>query len=182
MWQQWWMQLVAQTGRGSEGVSLRLYRESDLESVVRLFTDSVHQLARDHYDAAQRDAWAPRPPDMAGWKLRLAGLTTLAAEAGGQLLGFICYEPDGHVDLLYTAPMAVRRGVASALYHEVEVALTAHGVNEVLAEASLVARVFFECRGFSVMEEQYVQRRGQTFLRYAMRKSLVDQCSHAMDR
>lgn len=175
------MQAVAQTGRGSEGISLRPYRESDLESVVRLFTDSVHQLARDHYDVAQRDAWAPRPPDLAGWRLRLAGPTTLVAEAGGKLPGFISYELNGHVELLYTAPLAARRGVASVLYHEAEVALVARGVSEVFTEASLVARPFFERQRFSVTEEQYVQRRGQKFLRYAMRKSLVDQRPSAVN-
>lgn len=176
------MQEVAQTGHGREDFSLRPYRESDLEAVVVLFTESVHELACYHYDAAQRDAWAPRPPDLENWRLRLASLTTLVAEAGEQLLGFICYELDGHVDLLYTAPLAARRGVASALYREVEVALAPGGVSEVFTEASLVARPFFERQGFSVTEEQYVLRRGQKFLRYAMRKSLVDQRPSAVNR
>jgi putative acetyltransferase len=149
---------------------IRPYRESDAEAVALLFTDSVHHLASSEYDASQRAAWAPIPPDLNFWTERLGRLQTLIAEEDRQLAGFISYEQNGHIDLLYTSPAHARRGVASALYRAAESDLARHGISEIFTEASIVAHPFFERFGFHVVEEQCVQRRGVTFRRYAMRK------------
>lgn len=154
---------------------IRPYCESDLEAVALLFTDSVHHVANRYYDANQLAAWAPRPPDLNSWTARLASVETLVAETDGKLAGFISYELNGHIDLLYTAPLDCRRGVASALFRHAEAAIAGRGIPEIFTEASLAARPFFERFGFKVTEEQSVQRHGVTFRRYAMRKSLIAQ-------
>lgn len=107
---------------GPEG-ALRRYREGDLQALVRLFTDAVHRLAGGYYTAAQLAAWAPQPPDLNGWTARLASLETLVAEIDGELAGFIAYEADGHIDLLYTSPAYCGRGVAAALFRQAEAEL-----------------------------------------------------------
>jgi putative acetyltransferase len=154
---------------------IRPYRESDLDALVSLFTASVHHLAASHYDADQRAAWAPRPPDLGSWTKRFARLQTLVAEADMKVAGFISYEQNGHIDLLYTSPAYSRRGIALALYREAEARLSREGIPELFTEASSVARPFFERCGFRFVEEQCVQVRGVTFRRYAMRKSLATQ-------
>lgn len=152
---------------------IRPYRESDLEAVALLFTDSVHHVANSHYDLDQLAAWAPRPPDLRSWKARLAPLKTLVAETDGKLAGFISFEFNGHIELLYASPLNCRRGVASALFRHAEAAIAARGVADLFTEASLAARAFFESVGFKVIEEQCVQRSGITLRRFAMRKSLT---------
>lgn len=151
---------------------LRPYRDSDLTAVVELFTASVHGLAAPGYDAAQREAWAPRPPDPEAWRTRLAGLRAVVAEDDGGPAGFVAYSEGGHVDLLYVAPGQARRGVASRLLAHAEAALAATGVRELTTEASLVARPFFEARGYHVVDEQTVERGGVALPRLAMRKTL----------
>ena len=154
-------------------MKIRSYTDDDLAAVAALFTASIHGLATGHYDAAQRAAWAPQPPDLDEWRRRLQGLNTLLAETQGRLAGFLAYAEDGHVDLLYTAPDSPRKGVASALYAEAEAALFASGVRRLYTEASLVARPFFERQGFVVREVQDVERRGLVFRRYAMDKTFA---------
>ena len=107
---------------------IRPYCESDLEAVALLFTDSVHHVANSYYDLEQLAAWAPRPPDLSSWKTRLASLETLVAETDGKLAGFISFESNGHIELLYTSPLNCRRGVASALFRHAEAAIAARGV------------------------------------------------------
>lgn len=159
---------------------IRQYRNSDLEALVELFTASVHEVSAGAYDAAQRHAWARIPPDQVAWRERLVGQTVLVAESDTELAGFIAWEPDGHIDLLYTSPRHVRRGVASALYHSAEQALRAAGGTTLYTEASLVARPFFECQGFVVEEEQVVSRDGVDLRRFAMRKTWrTDTCPPA---
>jgi len=154
---------------------IRRYRESDVEALALLFTDSIHNLASSHYDANQCAAWAPRPPELNSWMERLACLRTLVAEADMKIAGFVSYEQNGHIDLLYTSPAYSRRGIALALYFEAEANLVSNGLSELFTEASLVARPFFERCGFHVVEEQYLKIRGVTFRRQAMRKSLAAQ-------
>lgn len=138
-----------------------------------LFTMSVHHVAASHYDAAQRLAWAPQPPDFEHWRRRLAPLHTLVADDGAELAGFISYTHDGYIDLLFTSPTHTRRGVASLLYGHVEGLLIASGAKELSTHASVVARPFFASRGFAVTEEQEVCRSGVRLHRFAMRKLIA---------
>ena len=155
----------------SEMPMIRPYREADLEAVVRLFTASVHQLASRYYNAEQIAAWAPQAPDLNGWSARLASEETRVADIAGELAGFIAYETNGHIDLLYASPPYCGRGVAAALFRQAEAELAQRGVTELYTEASLAARGFFERCGFTVEAEQHVQRNGVTLRRYAMRRS-----------
>jgi putative acetyltransferase len=154
-------------------MQIRPSAPSDLKGIVSLFGDSIHGLAVQHYNEAQRAAWAPPSPDLVEWKQRLSALTTLVAEDNGRLAGFLSFERNGHIDLLYTAPHAARRGVASALYRESERRLIALGTELLFTEASLVAAPFFIRQGLHVVEEQQVERRGLVFRRFAMQKALT---------
>lgn len=159
---------------------IRPYTHADLAAVAQLFTDAIHGLAVSHYDAVQRTAWAPRPPDLGLWENRLKPIQVLIAqdevqEAGGgagKLLGFIGYENNGHIDLMFTSPTAARRGIASRLLGQAESALRALHVQTLFTEASLLGRPFFERQGFSVKEEQHIELRGAQFRRFAMVKAL----------
>lgn len=154
---------------------IRPYRESDLEAVAEVFTSAVHGLACEDYDAIQLAAWAPRAPDLNHWAVRLADLRTRVAEVDMGLAGFISYEQNGHIDLLYVSPLHSRRGIASALYDEAEAVLRSEGISELFTEASKTARPFFERHGFSVTEEQNIEIRGVAFRRYGMRKTIAQQ-------
>lgn len=155
-------------------ITIRKYRIQDLSPVVRLFTDSVHELTAGAYDETQRFAWASRTPHLDTWRERLESLETLVAEEGNDLAGFISYDDDGTIDLVFTAPNYARRGIASTLYHEAEQQLIAKGAKDLKTEASVVAKPFFERHGFEVVDEQRVAVRGAQFLRYTMRKTLQD--------
>ncbi len=154
-------------------MKVRQYRDSDLRSVAHLFVDSVRSVEDRFYNESQRAAWAPQPIDLEIWQRRLSVLQTLVAEEGGHLVGFISFESNGHIEFLYTHPACERRGVASALYRQVESRLVSAGICEIFTEASLVARSFFEKQGFKTIEEQRVSLRGVAFLRFSMRKSIL---------
>lgn len=152
-------------------MQLRPYREQDLAAVTELFTRSVHGLGAARYDGAQREAWAPRTPDPERFRARFANMHVLLAEQGGDLLGFIGFEPDGHIDFLYTSPDHARRGVASKLHDAAVAMLRDLGVNELFTEASEVARPFFERQGYEVVEREVVTRGAVALPRYRMRLS-----------
>ncbi len=157
---------------GEKGMNIREIMSTDVPSLVRLFTESVHGLALGAYSSEQCAAWAPAEPDMQWWHRRFASVSGLVASFDSALAGFVTYESSGHIDLLYTHPAFARRGVASALIAKAEAKLHQSGVKALFTEASLVARPVFEAFGFRTVEEQVVPLRGGTFRRFAMRKDL----------
>lgn len=153
-------------------LTVRAYSAADAAALLRVFAASIHTLAAPHYDEAQRRAWAGAEPDLEQWNQRFLAGRTLLAEQDGVIAGFIVYEPDGHIDMLFTDPEFARRGVAALLYDHAERSLAAAGATEIFTEASLVAKPFFEKRGFRVVEEQLAERGGVSLRRFSMRKAL----------
>ena len=152
--------------------NLRPYQPHDLPAIVALFQASISQLTTQHYDAAQRQAWAPEVADLTAWQTRFASLELLIAEDDKTIAGFIGFSLDGHIDLLYCAPSHARQGVASALYAAAEQRLREAGVHKLHTEASLVAQAFFASQGFSVQQAQTVTRGAVMFPRILMGKTL----------
>ena len=150
---------------------LRYGTVEDSAACAALFTAAVHQLASSHYNAQQCLAWAPLSPDITRWQKHIGNLELLLAEDAQELLGFIGYAHDGHIDLLYCAPGAARSGVASALYLAAEQRLVEQGVTRLFTEASMLAQPFFQRQGFSVTAKEEVQRGEEiTLPRYRMQK------------
>lgn len=151
---------------------LRKAERSDDAALLALFHESIHGLGPEHYRPEELAAWSPQnqEPDWAKWRKRLQPLISLTAWDGETLLGFLSYELDGHIDFLYTAPQAARKGVASALLLKAEQELQAAGVGRYFTEASLVAKGFFAHHGYRVDAEELVQRGEVLLRRYRMRK------------
>ena len=64
-------------------------------------------------------------------------------------------------------------GIASALYAYLEAEAQSRQLLRLYVEASRVARPFFERRGFSLIQENEVQRGGTKLINYRMEKTLA---------
>ncbi|UAJ74427.1 GNAT family N-acetyltransferase [Synechocystis sp. PCC 7339] len=151
-------------------VYLRPYRPSDLNNIIHVFTEAVHQLGIRHYSPAQLNAWGPSEPDQQRWHDRLESMVILVAEQGATIVGFIGYDGAGLIDLLFVHPTFARRGIATMLMQAVERLALANGVSQLQTKASMVARPFFESRGFVVTAEETVTIGGENLRRFAMDK------------
>jgi len=151
---------------------IRDYRETDARAITRLFYETVRSVNRADYSEEQVEAWAPVVPDARRWHERMSGRRTLVAEAGGEVVGFSELERDGHLDMFYVRKDAGGRGVGRLLYEATERAARRWDLGVVFTEASVTARPFFERRGFRVLGERRVWRRGVELRNFAMEKSL----------
>ena len=145
---------------------LRSYEHRDCPVLARLFYDTVHTVNRRDYTQAQVDAWATGEVDLAAWDASLAAHRTLVAEEDGIILGFADMTDDGYLDRLYVHHLHQRQGVAAALCDRLE--KTVEG--PVTTHASITARPFFEKRGYRVVKEQQVERRGVLLTNFVMEK------------
>lgn len=157
-------------GKG-EDVKVRDYRSADLPAMCRVFYEAVHHAAMP-YSSDQRRAWAPAPPDPADWEGRLRDQVVLVAEGDGVLLGFMTLRENGYLDLAYVAPDAQGRGVADALYRQIENQAMDQGLRRLTVAASHPARSFFRRQGWTQVEAQVVSRSGVDLENFRMEKRL----------
>lgn len=153
-------------------LQLRAWRNADAQATLALFRETVRAVNSKDYDPAQIAAWASDEVTAESWRLRLGAGQAWVAEHGGSLAGFISLTPDGVVDLLFVAKNRQGEGIASALLAKLESFARARGDSELIADASITARPFFEARGFALAAEQDVSLRGQIFRNYRMTKTL----------
>lgn len=143
-------------------MTLRPYRSEDCPVLAALFYDTVHTVNARDYTSEQLDAWADGQVDLAAWDASFLAHTTLVAEAEGIIVGFADLADDGYLDRLYVHKDWQGRGVATALCDALPGAKLTH--------ASLTARPFFEQRGWQVVKEQQVERRGVLLTNFVMKR------------
>jgi putative acetyltransferase len=160
------------TMAGAQVNRIRDYEQVDAPAIARLFYETIRSVNRADYSEEQVEAWAPAIPDAGEWHDRMTGCKTLVAEEGGEVVGFCELEEDGHLDMFYVRKDAVGRGIGRSLYEAAERAAWGWNLGHMFTEASITARPFFERRGFRVVSERRVWRRGVELTNFAMEKPL----------
>ncbi len=146
---------------------LRSYRPSDLAEIAVLFYDTVHTVTVKDYSAAQRNAWASGKIDSEQWNKSFLAHHTVIAEQDGRIIGFGDMDAAGYLDRLYVHKEFQRQGIATAICDVLE--RTAE-TDFFTVHASITARPFFEKRGYTLLKEQQVERRGVLLTNFVMKK------------
>ncbi|KRB50434.1 acetyltransferase [Rhizobium sp. Root708] len=151
--------------------TIRLYTPDDCDATVEIFLRAIREVASKDYGTAEIDAWA-KVEDREAWAARRASRPTWIAEIDGRPAGFTDLEPDGHLDMMFVHPDYQGMGIASRLLQAVETQARIWALSRLFAEASLTARPFFERRGFVLIAEQSVEKRGQRLTNFRMEKRI----------
>ncbi|MBD1997594.1 GNAT family N-acetyltransferase [Leptolyngbya sp. FACHB-541] len=153
-------------------MKIRLFKAQDAEQIARLFHDTVHAVNIRDYSSNQVNAWAPDDVHFRNWTEVCSSRFTYVADDEGVIAGFGELEVSGHIDCFYCHTNYQRCGVGKQLYQAIEAKAIELELKLLFVEASITAKPFFERMGFSVVKEQEVTRRGETFINYAMEKFL----------
>lgn len=157
---------------GAIAMKIRLFAKQDAEQVARLFHETVREINIRNYSSAQVEAWAPDDIYFRDWEKICSNRFTYVADDEGAIAGFGELESNGHIDCFYCHKNYQRCGVGSLIYHAIEAKALELGVNNLITEASITAKPFFQRMGFSIVKEQEVICRGEIFINYVMEKSL----------
>ena len=148
-------------------MTLRGYSKPDCAILAQLFYDTVHTVNAKDYTREQLDAWATGEVDLEAWNKSFQAHHTVVAEMDGKIVGFGDMDEIGYLDRLYVHKDYQRRGVATAICNALEQNSNAA---EFTTHASITARPFFEKRGYTVVRERQVERRGELLTNFVMRK------------
>jgi len=118
------------------------------------------------YTKEQLDAWAAGTVDLEKWNRSFEEHHSLVALDGERIIGFGDIDNTGYLDRLYVHADFQRKGAATAICNQLEQAVQGC----IVTHASITARPFFENRGYKVVKEQQVERKGILLTNFIMQK------------
>lgn len=146
---------------------IRKYKSSDCEEVAELFYNTVHTVNAKDYTKEQLDVWATRKIDLDSFNKSLIEHYSLVAIEDGIIIGFGDIDKTGYLDRLFVHKDYQGRGVATAICYKLEQNTLK---NKIITHASITAKPFFEKKGYKVIKEQQVERKGVLLTNYIMEK------------
>lgn len=149
-------------------IVLRQYKQSDCAFLAKLFYDTVHNVNIKDYTQEQINAWATGDIDLVDWNESFLRHYTIVAEHSGQTVGFGDITNDGYLDRLYVHKDFQQRRIATQICDELEKI----DADKIITFASVTARDFFIKRGYIVVKQQQVMRRGVLLTNFVMEKYL----------
>lgn len=148
-------------------MQLREYQPSDCAQMAELFYQTVHSVNAKDYTQEQLDAWATGEVDLQAWDSSFRAHRTIVATENGEIVGFGDMDGSGYLNRLYVHKDYQRQGVASAICDELECFAAGKTIT---THASITAKSFFQHRGYRVVRQQEVIRRGVAFTNFVMEK------------
>ena len=153
-------------------ICLKPFQRDEAPALFEIFFKAVRDGTCEHYDRAQRYAWAPYRRMPAAWPDRLDRQYSIVARLQGRIVGFMTLDEDGYLDLAYVHPDHKGCGIGTKLYQDIEAEALHKGLHVLTTEASHLARPFFARHGWDEVEKQKIERHGVTLENFRMEKVL----------
>lgn len=153
---------------------IRKYEPTDCEEMIRLFYDTVHSVNAKDYSKEQLDVWATGEIDREMWNQSFLEHDTVVAVDDEKIVGFGDIHHSGYLDRLFVHKDYQSKGIANAICNELENFAMENKALTISTHASITARGFFEKRGYKIIKEQQVERKGIKLTNFVMEKKMMD--------
>lgn len=147
-------------------MEIRAYQPVDCKTLTELFYNTVHMVNAKDYTKEQLDAWATGTVDLEKWNQSLEEHFSLVALDGEKIIGFGDIDDTGYLDRLFVHSDYQGKGVATAICNQLEQSVQGN----IITHASITAKPFFEKRGYKVVKERQVERKGVLLTNFIMEK------------
>jgi putative acetyltransferase len=135
---------------------IRKATEKDLDAILALFESTILHVSAKDYSPAQVTAWAGGVRKRDKWKQKIRKHYFLLAFMEKKLVGFASITNNGYLDFLYVSKDHQRKGIAKALYNELEAYAKFKHLALIETDASITAKPFFKKAGFETLQQQQV--------------------------
>lgn len=145
---------------------IRKYQPCDCKALAELFYNTVHTVNAGDYTKEQLDVWATGKIDLEKWNQSFQEHYSIVAVENKIIIGFGDIDNTGYLDHLFVHTNYQRKGVATAICNKLEQAVQ----GKIVTHASITAKPFFEKRGYKIIKEQQVERKGIFLINFVMEK------------
>lgn len=149
-------------------IKTRRAEPGDLEALQSLFVETIKSTCKNDYSAEQIAVWTSSIENKERWKGIMADQYVLVAELDGAIAGFGSLENGSYLDFLYVHKDYLRRGIANMLFEGLRGESTRQGFKTMTSDVSKTARPFFETKGFRVVRENKMVKKGVEISNYHM--------------
>lgn len=149
------------------------YYNGEWKEIADLFHNAVHHSTRSLYTQEQCEAWAPTTIPYKLWQYRCETKRPFLYKINGRVVGFIEFDPDGHIDCHYVHSAYQRQGIGGILLEHVLSFTEVLTFEKYYVEASHLAKGLYLKYGFKIVEEKQVERRGQKIENFIMEKRFI---------
>lgn len=146
---------------------------NDAEALADVYRDAVRTTGANFYNSAQIEIWAEYPASMGNFAEELSCGLVIIAEEAGAAVAFGQLDPRHRIAFLYCRGSHARRGIASKILRDLESAALAQRRRWLVTEASRASRELFLKFGFRISRREQVEKDGEIFERFRMRKRLA---------
>lgn len=155
-------------------ILVRAYEEGDASFLAAIYFNTIHTVNANDYSLDQINAWAPKSSlEIEGWVNKWQKkVPPIVATLNHEIVGFVEFEENGHIDCFYCHHAYQGCGVGSALMKAVEEEARKKKIERIFAEVSITAKPFFEAKGFNILNEQSVSIRGVMLTNFVMEKKV----------
>lgn len=148
------------------------YKENYLVDLINLFVEVVHTVNENDYTREQLDVWAPEKIDIKKWKTRIKNNFVAVAKDGNKIIGFGELSPEGCIDMIYVHKDYLSQKIGQMLLECLVQKAKKLSLTEVITEASITAKPFFEKYGFKLIKKQVKTINDVDFVNYRMDKKI----------
>jgi putative acetyltransferase len=142
----------------------------DLDEILELFENTIKNSSAKDYNDAQISVWTSSIEDKEKWIHKIKNQYFIVVKTKNRIIGFGSLDK-GYIDLLYVSSHFLRMGIASLVYQKLKIISEELGSKKLLTDASKTAVPFFESKGFTVIKENKIIRKGVEIINFEMLES-----------
>lgn len=153
-------------------MKIREYKNGDLDEMLELFYDTVHNINVRDYTEEQVNMWAPKKSEKSKWREYFNKNYCYVAIIDKKIVGFSDLTREGYLNTIYIHKDFQRKGIATELLGIIEKKAKKLNIDVITTEASITAKPFFKNKGFNIVKEQTKYHKGLIFINYIMEKKI----------
>jgi putative acetyltransferase len=138
-----------------------------LKEILNLFKTTIETSCRKDYNEAQILAWTSSIENKERWKTKIKNQYFIVAKHHNKITGFGSLEND-YLDFLFVDKDYLRKGIASLIYEKLKEKAKDLGITNLTTYASITAKPFFESKGFNIIRENKIVRKGIEITNFEM--------------
>lgn len=151
------------------------YETKFLDGIVETFLSSIQKTCNKDYNSKQIKAWTSNI-NKKEWDEMFSTHYSLVATYKDNIVGFGDITDDGYLNMLYVHPEFQNKRIATFICDELE----KHVDADILVDVSITAKTFFLKRGYQILDEQCVIRKGIKITNFKMIKCRNNNNNHKM--